>query len=119
MIKTLSCTNGNFNIKNGSIFFIEDAEAISQETIRAAMVQIGDLAYSTNTGVDYVSLFQNPTNQQMELFKSQIVDAITSVNGVLTVSSINASIVGKVLSYTASYTTIFGSDTTNATIPIS
>lgn len=109
-MKTLATNDLNdiYLGSDGNLAIASDLAACVMSCKRACMVNLGELPYAQTRGTPFFQLMESKDLSLLEMYLRRV---LLTVPGVRSVQSIEFSIQGEEISYTARITTIYGTGT--------
>ena len=99
--------NDIYILPNGNLSITTGQDAVLQACATASKLQLGEAIYQTNLGIPNFEVVWNGT-PNLAIFETYLRQALLSVDGVITVTSLNISVSKNVLSYQAQIESAFG-----------
>ncbi len=117
MVQTFATSSPNNDLfigADGNLAILSGLAAIEAACATATRAQLGEMVFATDTGIPNFQALWIGT-PEYNLWKSAILSTLQGVAGVTTVTSLNLSVSGSTVSYTARITTEFSTTPTTIT----
>jgi hypothetical protein len=109
-------TNGNNDLflpDGRNLFMLSGLDACVQNVQQACLMRLGEDIYNTSTGVDYFGTIFTP-QQNYSAARKSLIDAILSVDDVLSVDSLTIATQDNTFNFVANIRTTFGQTTVSS-----
>jgi hypothetical protein len=115
MVQTFNTSvadNDIFIDASGNLSILSGLAAVEAACATATKAQLGEMVFATDTGIpNFQALWIGAP--EYNLWKAAVLATLQNVAGVTTVTSLNLSLSGSTVSYTAQISTQYGSGTVN------